>query len=431
MRLYSFDANGNRTSQTSRTPATTCPTTGGTTITSAYDAADRPTTGGNGTGSYSYDLLSRQTSLPAGDTPTPAGGAITIEYDHSDTARSISQGGTTQTFTLDAAGRRWTQTTTSGSETSTLQRHYTDDGDNPTWTLDSRNNTDTTTVYAELASGNLGLTITRIGNGTPTAELAIPGLRGDIHTTIAIPAGAETHDGTAIQPDTVTVWNDYDEYGQPKQPRTTTPGGTTGIGYGWLGQHQRATIDNGLMLMGARIYNPSTALFTSLDPQHNGGDTTYGYPNDPINKTDITGEFWGAVGNFIRNNWVDIAMTAVSFIPVVGVVGWAYRAYRLVRIVRGAMKGVRATQAMKNGVRATRATSWLAGRMHTGRRATTQLARNGAKWRTHRNGIYHWRSPVKKGPRYSSNLEVHQRGHHLHRNLHIIHRKPSRWARWI
>ena len=33
------------------------------------------------------------------------------------------------------------------------------------------------------------------------------------------------------------------------------PGGVTGIGYGWLGTKQRATLgDTGLTLMGARVY---------------------------------------------------------------------------------------------------------------------------------------------------------------------------------
>lgn len=181
--------------------------------------------------------------------------------------------------------------------------------------------------------------------------------------------------------------------------------------------------------MGARLYNTATGLFTSLDPVYQGGDTTYAYPNDPINKTDLEGKNW--LTNFVRDHWVDIALTAVSLIPAVGVVVWAYRAYRLVRIVRGISTSLRATSAMANGVKATRGTSWLAGRMHTGLRASAQAARNGAKWRTHANGKYHWRSPVRKGKVYSSNLEVYQKGSQSHRNLHIIHRPPVRGVKWI
>jgi hypothetical protein len=41
--------------------------------------------------------------------------------------------------------------------------------------------------------------------------------------------------------------------------------------------------------MGARLYNPVTNQFTSPDPVTGGNETTYTYPNDPINKNDITG----------------------------------------------------------------------------------------------------------------------------------------------
>jgi hypothetical protein len=49
--------------------------------------------------------------------------------------------------------------------------------------------------------------------------------------------------------------------------------------------------------MGARLYNPITNQFTSPDPITGGNETTYTYPNDPINKNDFTGffqiNFWG------------------------------------------------------------------------------------------------------------------------------------------
>ncbi|CAB4534687.1 unannotated protein [freshwater metagenome] len=41
--------------------------------------------------------------------------------------------------------------------------------------------------------------------------------------------------------------------------------------------------------MGARLYNPVTNQFTSPDPITGGNETTYTYPNDPINKNDFTG----------------------------------------------------------------------------------------------------------------------------------------------
>jgi RHS repeat-associated protein len=49
----------------------------------------------------------------------------------------------------------------------------------------------------------------------------------------------------------------------------------------------------GLMLMGVRLYNPNTGLFTSVDPVPGGNTTAYTYPQDPINKFDLDGKAWG------------------------------------------------------------------------------------------------------------------------------------------
>jgi RHS repeat-associated protein len=40
----------------------------------------------------------------------------------------------------------------------------------------------------------------------------------------------------------------------------------------------------GLTLMGVRLYNPVTGLFTSLDPVEGGNANAHTYPADPINK---------------------------------------------------------------------------------------------------------------------------------------------------
>ncbi|MFT4216221.1 MAG: hypothetical protein QM619_03425 [Micropruina sp.] len=111
VRLYGFDSHGNRTRQTSRNPGGggACATSGGTTLTRAFDAADRPTSGANGAGSYTYDPLGRQTGMPAVDGPNGANKTISLDYYDTDSARKITQDGTSTTFTLDGAGRRWTQ----------------------------------------------------------------------------------------------------------------------------------------------------------------------------------------------------------------------------------------------------------------------------------------------------------------------------------
>ncbi|MFC8923044.1 RHS repeat-associated core domain-containing protein [Cellulosimicrobium sp. NPDC057127] len=61
--------------------------------------------------------------------------------------------------------------------------------------------------------------------------------------------------------------------------------------YGWLGGKERAQDTTGLTLMGARLYNPTTGLFTSVDPVPGGNTTAYAYPQDPINHQDLDGRF--------------------------------------------------------------------------------------------------------------------------------------------
>ena len=86
--------------------------------------ADRPTTGGNGSGSYVYDQLGRQLTVPSVDAPNPAGGNVALAYFHDDSAKSITQGNTVLSYGLDVSGRRGTQTTSvSGSVTSTVVNH--------------------------------------------------------------------------------------------------------------------------------------------------------------------------------------------------------------------------------------------------------------------------------------------------------------------
>ena len=271
-RSYNYDRNDNRVSKTTAGVASgPCATTGGTATTRAFDTADRPTTGANSTGTYTYDLLGRTTTLPAADAPVSTNGDITLAYYDNDLAKSITQAGTTTSYTLDAADRRATETITAATPT---MRHYTDTDDNPTWVTQGT----TWQRYAELIGSDLALTV----NNTGAANLTLANSHGDIVTTVSLPsAGAAA---TAID-----GWNNYDEFGGPS---TTNTASTGALKYGWLGAKQRASTGAQLLLMGVRLFNPTTGLFTTTDPVAGGGANQYAYPSDPVNSFDLDGRKW-------------------------------------------------------------------------------------------------------------------------------------------
>jgi RHS repeat-associated protein len=177
---------------------------------------------------------------------------------------SITQSGVSTVYGFDAYGRRVTETTGG----SVLTKHYTASSDNPAW---SSNNAGVTDFYVNSLGTGLNGTV-HVDNGVKTVSLDVNDLRGNTVTRINL--------------DTATTdsWVSFDEYGN----RDTTSTGKL-VTYDAYGQYERATTSQGLILMGARVYNPVTNQFTSPDPVTGGNETSYTYPNDPINKNDYTG----------------------------------------------------------------------------------------------------------------------------------------------
>lgn len=406
-RTYTFDANGNRTKLATTTE------TGTTTKTWAWDKADRMTTTG-----YVHDPLGRITTIPAADAPATGGSAaadqaggaaITMSYDHNDAARSIKRGTSiTTTIGLDATGRRHTLGDTT---TGTTRNGYTDDSDNPTYTTHTPagGGTAAVTRYVNTIGGDLAITLE-----ANKSTLTLNNPHGDTVATLTLSSGTGAPTGG------INSWTSYDEYGNPATTLPSTGPGTT---YGWHGADQRATDPTGLILMGARLYNPATGQFTTRDPVTGGNTATYTYPQDPVNGHDISGEI----------AWVPWAIRGI--ISAGKAVGKWYAKKRLksaTNIARGAVRN----QGMGShrGFYSKR-TMDLAGRIYTGSRMRTYSGIN-----VSHNGMRGYRpansarsAPFKKGNFYKFNKKIDSHrsaGRNQNRSSNYHVRTPYISGKW-
>ena len=266
---YGYNSRGDRTSSS----VGVCGVE--TTKTRSFNSESQLTSPG-----YVYDALGRNTLIPAADAPAN-NAAITLAYNLVDQVTGITQSGSTTSFTYDALGRRVNET--AGGLTTV--RHYGDSSDNPEWTTQVSGSNLTTDVYT--GSLGSGLAVTTTFKGTvATASMQLTNLRGHVVTTLDLDSNS------------VSGWCVYDSFGNPQTSQTND----NLINYSSYGQQERATNTTGLILMGARVYNPETNQFTSKDPIKGGNENSYTYPNDPINGSDFSG----------LNVWIDLGVLVVG-----------------------------------------------------------------------------------------------------------------------
>ena len=279
---------------------------------------------------YQYDALGRNTQIPAADTPN-GGNAITLAYNINDQITQISQSGATTYFSYEAEGRRLNET--SGNTTTT--RHYTDGSDNPTWSTQAATATPNTVTKTEIYTPSLGTGLnvtTTIQAGASTGSMQLHDLRGNTVTTID------------LTNNTASAWCSYDEFGNPD---TTNPTNTANINYTTYAQAERATNTTGLILMGARVYNPETNQFTSRDPVKGGNENSYTYPNDPITSRDFKGtNFWSDMAFTVAG----AALTAVACAATAGV-GFLVAGAAIGFIGGGLAAGINASEKHLTGIK--------------------------------------------------------------------------------
>jgi RHS repeat-associated protein len=259
-RIYAYDADANRTSETARAPGSggVCASEGGTTVSHTYDPADRVKDTG-----AAYDAFGDTTSLPAGD----AGGSVlTGSYYVNGRTATQTQNGQTNGFYVDPAGRTREMVAT-GTKTLTSVLHYAGDEGSPSWTAEGP------TGWTRDVEDVTGALIATQTNGEAPI-MQITNLHGDVVATAGV-----TEAATGLSSS-----NDTTEFGVP---RTSSP-----PKYSWLGGDQRATtLASGVVAMGARSYVPQIGRFLQTDPIPGGSANAYAYGSaDPVNSSDPSGE---------------------------------------------------------------------------------------------------------------------------------------------
>jgi RHS repeat-associated protein len=192
----------------------------------------------------SYDL--------AGNTLTGPGQSF--GYDGRNLMTQVSSGGVVSSLAYDGEGRQ--VSATSGGALRRL--HYGAPGDSGA-------------VFETSSAGS----VTAWSVVGPGGLLATGGAAGT-RFVLADPKGSVA--ASADMAGAVTVAPLVDEYGMGGQGP-----------YGYLGGYQKRTDPTGIVVMGARGYDPALGRFLQRDPIEGGCANDYVYVEDPVNQLDLTG----------------------------------------------------------------------------------------------------------------------------------------------
>jgi hypothetical protein len=239
-RLYEYEAESNRTKQTTREPNSKkeCATEGGTVQEHTYDEANRLTDSG-----ITYDPLGNITKLPSGDAESHA---LESTFYVDNAVATQTQNGVTNDYYMDPDGRvRETITGTKKAIT-----HYDGSGEAVAWTCEGTEKAETCESGGKWTRNIPGIdgTLTAVENGKgatyETPILQLHDLQGDVVATIKDKTG-ETKLESTYNPT---------EFGVPN-------GGKEPPKFAWLGaEGVEKSLASGVVTEGATSYVPQTGM---------------------------------------------------------------------------------------------------------------------------------------------------------------------------
>ncbi len=266
---YYYDSDSNRTQTRTATNAGSCGTFSTVTSYSYTTGTYTPVDALTAVGSTTYTYAGAGTSL--GDGQLTSRGTDTLTWDGSIRVNAVSHSGNTACYLYDSNGNLLTRTYKTSATNCTTPAGTTNYllGD----LLETNASTTITASYEDSLAGDLSSY-----NGAPTSASTATYLYYDDH-------GNEVNQATSTGAQTGTSQG-YDPFGnvQVALPANSAIHAYTGR---WNKESDTTT---GLILMGARPYDPVIGRFLAVDPIDGGSLNNYDYAGqDPINGYDLSG----------------------------------------------------------------------------------------------------------------------------------------------